>query len=301
MAELIDWHKEFDQGNKFLLDTAGYLADMLPEQYRVVIKYDQGGWDNFNDDKLNIVFSTSREMHIIAHDFFVKEVHFIFQNYHWLDKFELPYLNCITHPLPLGPFVNCDNMPDPQPIPDRKYDFTFIGQIPDTGTRDFFKRGLDKLMKETGDKFNYYVEITDGFGKGLSHDDYIGLLNDSKVVLCPPGASSPETFRFFEAIKMGALPVVERLPPLWYYREAPFSKCSWAVMDKILSVTLNTLNGKMMPEIVRKIVEYNLTILEPKALARQLANITLQRDSIGVEKVKQDMDRTRKEFRSHVE
>lgn len=279
MAELIDIHQEFDQGNIYTLEVAKEFAKALPDKYRLIVKYDQQDVPKFYDDKLNVQISTSREIHMVPKDFFLDDVHMIFQNYCWTDKFDQPYnTGNIVFPMPIGTFIDFTNMPAPKPMPERKYDFTFIGQIPDTGTRDCFKRNLDKLMIESGDKFKYKVIYTDGFGHGLSHDKYVDLLNDSKIVLCPHGANSPETFRFFEAIKMGAIPLVDKMPLFWYYLDAPFARTPWSILDKTLSITLNTINSSMFREISMKVAEYNMTVLNPEWIGRYLAAVVLKRD-----------------------
>lgn len=280
MAELVNLHQQFDQGNIYSLEVAQAFADELPDNYRVVIKYDQQDFPKFYDDKLNIEISTSREVHLPPNDLFLDDVHMIFQNYCWNDKFGRAYdTGGLVYPMPIGTFVDFSNMPDPKPMPDRKYDFSFVGQIPHTGTRDCFKRNLDKLMLESGNKFTYKVIYTDGFNQGLDHDKYISLLNDSKIVLCPHGANSPETFRFFESLKMGAIPLVDRLSPFWYNEMAPFARTPWSILDKTLSITLNTINSNMCRDISMKVAEYNMTVLNPVWMGKYLSRVVLNRDS----------------------
>lgn len=295
MAELIDIHQEFDQGNIYTLEVAKEFSNNLSDEYRVVVKYDQQDFPIFDDSKINIEISTSREVHMMPCDFFRDDVSMIFQNYCWTDKFDRPYNTFgITYPMPIGTFVDFSNMPDPKPMPDRKYDFTFVGQIPHTGTRDCFKRNLDKLMIESGDKFKYKVIYTESFGHGLKHEDYINLLNDSKIVLCPHGANSSETFRFFEALKMGAIPLVDKLPPFWYYEDAPFAKTQWSILDKTLSILLNSLQ-KNCREIAMKVAEYNMTVLNPIWMGLYLAKVVENRA-----KENPDLKKIRQEMRAYV-
>jgi hypothetical protein len=65
------------------------------------------------------------------------------------------------------------------------------------------------------------VRFTRGFQRGLSRAEYGKSLADSRIVLCPRGASSPETFRHLEAMRAGAVLVSERLPATHFYRGAP--------------------------------------------------------------------------------
>ena len=215
MAQLIDLNNEFDLGNKFTLDVATKFSEMLDDNYRVIVKYDAQDTPKFSDNKFNVLISTSRENHQVPEGFFDEDVFLIFQHYHALDRWEHCLDTPLTFPIPLGPFNDLYKDIEIKPISQRKYDFVFVGQVPKTGTRDSFKRGLDKLIKEKGDKFKYRIEFTDGFSKGLKPKEYMELLADSKLSLCPAGAYSMETFRFFESTLMGAIPVVDRLPKVW--------------------------------------------------------------------------------------
>lgn len=53
------------------------------------------------------------------------------------------------------------------------------------------------------------VEST-GFNQGLPHDQYIQGLLESKVVPCPGGPQTPDTFRVYEALEAGCIPVLDR-------------------------------------------------------------------------------------------
>ena len=96
-------------------------------------------------------------------------------------------------------------------------------------------------MDITGDKYKYFVKFTDGFSQGLDTDEYFELLNNSKLCLCPQGAHSPETFRLFEALSVGTIPIVDKLPKLWYYENCPFLNVdrSWYTLDDTLVENLN--------------------------------------------------------------
>jgi hypothetical protein len=65
------------------------------------------------------------------------------------------------------------------------------------------------------------VRFTEGFQHGLSRAEYGECLANSRIVLCPSGASSPETFRHLEAMRAGAVLVSEPLPQTHFYRGAP--------------------------------------------------------------------------------
>jgi hypothetical protein len=86
------------------------------------------------------------------------------------------------------------------------------------------QRGRRHLSKETdfGASFpKSYIRFTDGFKHGLSPESYGRMLYDSKIVLCPRGFSSSETFRHMEALRAGAIVISERLPDTHFYRGSP--------------------------------------------------------------------------------
>ena len=272
-AELIDLNKEFHLGNKFTLDTATKFSEMLDDKYRVIVKYDSQKLPEFNDDKLNILIATSRETHAVPEGFFREDVFLIFQHYHMLDRWGQPLATPLTYPTPLGPFNDFYKDIEIKPLSQRKYDFSFVGQIPHTGKRDCFKRGLDKLIKETGDKFKYKIQFTDGFSKGLPAKEYMELLGESKLSLCPSGAYSMETFRFFESSMMGAIPVIESLPKFWYYEESSFFKGVWDELDNTLSKSLNFLQTSNCRPFLESLAYYNSNVLTTEGLARKMISI----------------------------
>ena len=156
-ALLEDINQEFHMGNMFTLNVASELCQLLDNKYRVIVKYDNQELPIYDDGRFNIVISTSRETHDYPHDFFRDDVLVIFQHYYMLDQWDHPWYNPLVYPLPIGTFVEGFDTKFIKPMAERKYDFSFIGQIPHTGTRDCFKRHLDELMETSGDKFKYFV------------------------------------------------------------------------------------------------------------------------------------------------
>jgi hypothetical protein len=72
------------------------------------------------------------------------------------------------------------------------------------------------------------LRFTDRFKAGLSPLEYGRKLADSRIVLCPSGGASPETFRHIEAMRAGAVLISEALPDTHFYRGAPIlAVCDW--------------------------------------------------------------------------
>ena len=270
VAQLVDLDQEFNSGNMFTLEVAENLANLLSDEFRVIVKYDRPKpLPSYNDNKLNVVIATSRETHDVPNEFFRDDVFAIFQHYFMLDKWGDPLYNPLVYPMPLGPFKDSKDKII-KPLLERKYDFSFVGQIPDTGARDCFKRHLDRIVDEGGDKFSYFVKYTDGFGCGLDTEEYLDILSESRVALCPQGSHSYETFRFFESILMGAFPLVEQLPRLWHYETAPHFKTPWRDLDSAISKILNFIQDTKSRKFLYQVADYCRATLIPENLAAHL-------------------------------
>lgn len=94
----------------------------------------------------------------------------------------------------------------------RMGDVFFAGQ--DTHVR---RHELIETMKEMAADPNRYGNLTwaatTGFRAGLSQDRYLEGLRDARVAPCPSGPHSLDSFRLYEAIAAGCLPVIEMNTP----------------------------------------------------------------------------------------
>lgn len=74
-----------------------------------------------------------------------------------------------------------------------------------------------------------YIRFTNGFKKGLKPETYGKLIADSKIVLCPKGSKSAESFRHNEAMRAGCVVVSEKLPKNHFYENSPIIQIdNWA-------------------------------------------------------------------------
>lgn len=55
-----------------------------------------------------------------------------------------------------------------------------------------------------------------GFGLGLQHSQYYNLMSRAKIVPCPSGPATPDSFRMAEALEAGAIPVIDGRSPRGY-------------------------------------------------------------------------------------
>lgn len=86
-------------------------------------------------------------------------------------------------------------------LEDRRYRWSFSGQV--THQR---RRELVEALE--GQPYGRMVK-TAGFTQGLAHKEYYELLNDSISVAAPSGPVTPDSFRAFEALEAGAVPILD--------------------------------------------------------------------------------------------
>lgn len=54
---------------------------------------------------------------------------------------------------------------------------------------------------------------TKSFGSGLSHETYYDFMRRAKIVPCPAGPATPDSFRMAEALEAGCVPVLDAFSP----------------------------------------------------------------------------------------
>lgn len=90
----------------------------------------------------------------------------------------------------------------------RNIDWCFAGQVN--------HKSRELMIENVKDIPNGELKISGGFAQGLSHEEYYKMLKSSKIVLCPNGNISPDSFRLYEALEAGCIPIVES--PLFWQR-----------------------------------------------------------------------------------
>jgi len=116
----------------------------------------------------------------------------------------------VSH-FPLGP-CHCSRQPAfSRAAAERKYVWSFAGQLAST------RRSLVKCLKGI---IPNRVHVTGGVRRPqppISPDEYIDLLGNSIFVPCGMGNVNLESFRIYEALERGAIPIVEKRPWLDYF------------------------------------------------------------------------------------
>jgi hypothetical protein len=105
--------------------------------------------------------------------------------------------------LPLGWTPHAVDLP-PEP-PEKTLDWFFAGQV----THERRRQCVEALRNLPG---GILLE-TAGFTEGLPPDEYMGQMMRAKVVPCPSGPVHVETFRMYEALQAGAIPICDTRTP----------------------------------------------------------------------------------------
>lgn len=85
-------------------------------------------------------------------------------------------------------------------------DSVFMGQV-----THWRRKELAKYIEHLP---NSYFLGTDGFSKGYSRNLYLEMLSRGKVAPCPTGAVHVDSFRLYEALEAGCVPIADSISPL---------------------------------------------------------------------------------------
>lgn len=132
---------------------------------------------------------------------------------------------------------------------DRKYSVSFVGQV-----QNEHRQQCVEVIKQIP---NSFIHIASGFGgvDGLEYQDYLDILCQSEVVVCPSGSMCTDSFRVYEAIECGALPIADANSPRDYIDFNYWKECNFNVPSlqswKTLPDLLNPMYIKEQSEITQ--------------------------------------------------
>ncbi|MBL8628353.1 MAG: exostosin family protein [Rhodospirillaceae bacterium] len=131
----------------------------------------------------------------------------VIRNYH--SERLAAFSNIFT--LPLGYKAGFTRGETPKPSSTRKYMWGFAG--------DSKKLTRAEMLAEMNKVPGGFTHLTSGFGAAdaLSTADYRALLDDSVFAPSPSGWSNIDSFRVYEALEAGCIPIVEQRPHFVYF------------------------------------------------------------------------------------
>lgn len=118
----------------------------------------------------------------------------------WVQSPHIDGLRLADNYLPIG---YSPKSRDDLSMPHKSLRWFFAGQV----THSRRKHCVNQL-KAMGDGVLFETE---GFNQGINPDSYRDHMKAAKVVPCPSGAVIPDTFRMFEALEAGAMPIADAL------------------------------------------------------------------------------------------
>lgn len=132
---------------------------------------------------------------------------------------------------------------------EKSLDWVFSGQI------THYRR--EQMAKELSFVPRGALYKTKGFSQGFNQEKYLSLMASSKIAPCAPGPISQDSFRLYEALEAGCVPVVDDVSPLKassdHYIRRMFMDAPFPIFD----------DYKELPELIR-------TCLDNKELNNQV-------------------------------
>lgn len=91
----------------------------------------------------------------------------------------------------------------------KKYLWSFVGQV-----QNPFRQACVDVLKTLPDGFIHVAEMFGGVGDtGMEYQEYLDIMCQSEFVICPAGSMCVDSFRLYEAMECGAIPITDVRAP----------------------------------------------------------------------------------------
>ncbi len=90
----------------------------------------------------------------------------------------------------------------------KKYLWSFIGQV-----QNPFRQACVDVLKTLPDGFLHTTLAFGGEVQGIEYQEYLDICCQSHYVICPAGSMCVDSFRLYEAIECGAIPITDVRAP----------------------------------------------------------------------------------------
>lgn len=92
---------------------------------------------------------------------------------------------------------------------EKKYLWSFVGQ-----QQNPFRTQCVEVLKTMDDGFLFVTDMFGGYGeKKIEYQEYLDICCQSKYIACPSGSLCVDSFRLYEAIECGAIPITDIRSP----------------------------------------------------------------------------------------
>jgi hypothetical protein len=169
------------------------------------------------------------------------------------------------------------------PFAERQYDVAFAGSLVNEATehkrrwqsqklraRQAFLDETERLQANRPD-LSVWLRVVPTHWDGASATrSYAAALADSRIVLCPRG-SSLDTYRYFEALRAGCVPVYEMLPSRDYYNGAPGVRVGhWSQLPTVIDRMVSNPAGLLAQH--HAALDWYIRWAAPAAVAQRIAD-----------------------------
>lgn len=127
---------------------------------------------------------------------------------HWVQLPRMNIHNDVSYKLPNGYRPGTPQILKQLGPQEKTIDFFFAGQI-NHARREQCRDAVAELANTSPEIGGQFIG-TDGFGKeAIDQKNYVFMLTKARVALCPSGIETPDTFRLYEALEAGCVPIVD--------------------------------------------------------------------------------------------
>jgi hypothetical protein len=112
---------------------------------------------------------------------------------------------------------------------EKPLDYYFAGQITHARRKGCAVQLETMREHEVNNHLKGEFHFSEGFTQGVAHEEYYRGLASAKTAPCPSGPENPDSFRLYEALEAGAVPIVDAFSPqlqlpdywTWFFDEEP--------------------------------------------------------------------------------
>ncbi len=163
--------------------------------------------------KSALVILTSDEDSYFDYHAAIPERHEIWTQYYAPNKSDIKTRLLLGAPNRLKDYKINSHLP-------KKYLWSFVGQM-----QNPFRDKCINLLKTLPDGFLHRAGSFGGIVGGIEYQEYLDIMCQSKYVICPAGSMCVDSFRFYEAMECGAIPITDRRSPRDHFEFDYWKEC----------------------------------------------------------------------------
>lgn len=222
---MIIQNRDVIHASDYFQEIINILGAQLSDDYALTLdpltaEYTKRNTVKVDPQKINILLGMWDEYDSKFHRTLLNKYDFIFNQYITGEE-ERSYDNLFS--LPLGYNGNIiegsEHIQQIIPVENRPVDVFFSGHM---SSKQRHASMIDNINYIKNDKRRYQYKldfnITQGFMLGFKGQEYYNRLYNSKIVFCPPGNISNETYRMYEALMCGCVVICASLPDTEIYK-----------------------------------------------------------------------------------